>query len=81
MLVNPIDNGLEPKILFMLNHSVCDGDNPAAASRRLQFVAVDSLGTVCNAGLAPHLDVQPIAGDDFWTPLLGGAFRLPTDCR
>jgi len=66
VLVDPNDDGTEPKILFMVDHSVRedDGDQPRAASRRLQFVAIDSQGEATHAGWAPHLDLQPIDDAD-----------------
>lgn len=69
VLVDPNDDGLEPKILFMVDHSVREGisekesDKPHIASRRLQFVEIDSQGNAYHAGWAPHLDLQPI--DDY----------------
>jgi len=69
VLVDPNDDGCEPKILFMIDHSVReglsgeDGTPPKVASRRLQFVEIDQHGNACNAGWAPHLDLQPIDDD------------------
>ncbi|WP_373974152.1 helicase-related protein [Chitinibacter sp. SCUT-21] len=62
VLVDPNDDGIEPKILFMIDHVVRESDpaNPHVASRRLQFVTIDQHGVASNAGWAPHLDLQPI---------------------
>lgn len=66
ILVDPSDDGTEPKILFMVDHSVREanqegGDGkPIIASRRLQFVEIDQAGRALHAGWAPHLDLQPI---------------------
>lgn len=61
VLVDPNDEGIEPKLLFLLDHSVKEGGEPGiVVSRRLQFVSIDRLGTICNAGWAPHLDLNPI---------------------
>ena len=62
VLVNPCDDGVEPRILFMLDHSVreCSGVQPRVASRRLQFVEIDRQGKASQVGWAPHLDLQPI---------------------
>jgi len=69
VLVDPNDDGIEPKVLFMVDHSIREGENagrtqkPAIASRRLQFVEIDQHGNTHHAGWAPHLDLQPI--DDY----------------
>ena len=66
VLVNPGDDGIEPKILFMLDHSVREssGVQPRVVSRRLQFVEIDRQGKAFQAGWAPHLDLQPIGDSD-----------------
>ncbi|MYN14977.1 DUF3883 domain-containing protein [Pusillimonas sp. TS35] len=70
VLVDPNDEGVEPRILFMVDHSIREGESsdaqakPAIASRRLQFVAIDQKGNASFAGWAPHLDLQPIANDE-----------------
>ena len=70
VLVDPNDDGLEPKVLFMVNHTVREGDNSTEfASRRLQFVEIDEKGNAINAGWAPHLDLQPV--DDYDHKLVG----------
>ncbi|MGB4057205.1 MAG: helicase-related protein [Alphaproteobacteria bacterium] len=65
VLVNPNDDGIEPKVLFMISHTVREGggDGKRVVSRRLQFVEIDRHGNATNAGWAPHLDLQPI--DDY----------------
>lgn len=61
VLVDPNDEGVEPNLLFLLDHSVREGgESNIAVSRRLQFVTVDKSGTIQNAGWAPHLDLNPI---------------------
>lgn len=66
VLVDPNDESTEPKILFMIDHSVREGsgDNPIVVSKRLQFIQIDQHGNADNAGWAPHLDLQPIDDDD-----------------
>lgn len=70
VLVDPNDEGVAAKIVFMVDHSVREtrtdkeGDKLRTASRRLQFVAIDSHGHASFAGWAPHLDLQPIDDDD-----------------
>lgn len=69
VLVAPGDDGIEPRVLFMIDHAVREGysekgESPRIASRRLQFVEIDANGKATHAGWAPHLDLQPIASDD-----------------
>ncbi len=66
VLVDPNDDGVEPRILFMVDHSIreANGDQPGVASRRLQFVEIDQYGSASRAGWAPHLDLQPIDNYD-----------------
>lgn len=69
VLVDPSDDGTEPKVLFMIDHSVRESQTPAGASprivsRRLQFVTIDGQGQASHAGWAPHLDLQPIEAQD-----------------
>jgi len=81
VLVDPNDDGLEPKILFMLDHSIREGqpkregEKPRIASRRLQFVEIDSQGNAYHAGWAPHLDLQPI--DDYDRKLVQDVLDAP----
>ena len=65
VLVDPNDDSVDPKVLFMVDHSVreASGDQPRTVSRRLQFVSIDQSGMATHAGWAPHLDLQPI--DDY----------------
>jgi len=66
VLVDPNDDGLEPKVLFMISHEVREagGVGNRVASRRMQFVEIDKHGNSANAGYAPHLDLQPIEQHD-----------------
>ena len=70
VLLDPNDEGVEPKILFMVDHSIREseqgqgGEKPIIASRRLQFVEIDAQGQAHHAGWAPHLDLQPMASED-----------------
>lgn len=65
VLVDPNDDSLDTKLLFLIDHSIREGDEGAlVVSRRLQFVSVDTNGVVQNAGWAPHLDLNPIDSDE-----------------
>lgn len=63
VLVDPHDDGTQPKALFMLDHSVREstGDQPQDISRRLQFVEMTPDGTAHPAPFARHLDLVPIS--------------------
>ncbi|MBT7445237.1 MAG: DUF3883 domain-containing protein, partial [Methylococcales bacterium] len=70
VLVDPNDDSTEPKVLFMVDHTVREsGPNGHVASRRLQFIEIDQQSNAINAGWAPHLDLQPI--DDYDLKLVG----------
>ncbi len=61
VLVDASDMGLTPKVMFIIDHSVKEGADPAhIVSRRMQFVEIDPQGGAINAGWAPHLDLEPI---------------------
>ncbi|MCG7866471.1 MAG: DUF3883 domain-containing protein [Candidatus Thiodiazotropha taylori] len=77
VLVDPNNDGVEPRILFMVDHSVreANGDQPMVASRRLQFVEIDQHGNAFHAGWAPHLDLQPI--DDYDLKLVQDVLDAP----
>lgn len=66
VLVDPADEGDEPRLIMMLEHSIRETSEQAksVASRRLQFVAIDTACRASYAGWAPHLDLQPIADAD-----------------
>ena len=64
VLVDPSDDSTEPKVLFMIDHTVRESNlSDRVASRRLQFVEINEQGNGTNAGWAPHLDLQPL--DDY----------------
>ena len=81
VLVDPNDDGVEPRILFMVDHSVREAkaekssDQPRVASRRLQFVEIDQHGKAFHAGWSPHLDLQPI--DDYDLKLVQDILDAP----
>ncbi len=65
VLVDPADMGITPKVMFIIDHSVKEGADPAhVVSRRMQFVEIDPQGGAINAGWAPHLDLEPIGKAD-----------------
>jgi hypothetical protein len=66
VLLDPNDEGTEPRVLLMIQHSVREGggDPPRIISRRLQFIAINPQGSASFAGWAPHLDLQPLSDTD-----------------
>jgi SNF2 family DNA or RNA helicase len=81
VLVDPNDDGIEPKVLFMVDHSIRESEHQSTdgksviASRRLQFVEIDQNGDTHHAGWAPHLDLQPI--DDYDHKLIQDILSAP----
>ena len=80
VLVDPNDDSEDPKVLFMVDHSVREVQNqsngsPRVVSRRLQFVEIDEKGRATHAGWAPHLDMQPI--DDHDLSLVQDVLKAP----
>jgi len=70
VLVDPNDDSAEPKVMFMVDHTVrAPAQNNEVASRRLQFIEINQQGEAFNAGWAPHLDLQPI--EDYDHKLVG----------
>jgi len=65
VFVDTNDPGTEPRVLFIIDHSVRDGsDEDRTVSRRMQFVSIDADGQAENAGWAPHLDLTPISEEE-----------------
>ena len=65
VLLDPSDDGTEPRLLLLIDHSVKEGaaDDAKIVSRRLQFVSVSPSGETHFAGWAPHLDLVPLGKD------------------
>jgi hypothetical protein len=56
VLIDPSDLGIVPRALFMIDHSVYQGGDPAdLVSRRIQFIEIPRDGRAANAGFSPHL--------------------------
>lgn len=76
VLVDPCDMGITPKVMFIIDHSVREGADPAhVVSRRMQFVEIDPQGNTINAGWAPHLDMESISKADL--ALIQDVFEAP----
>ena len=74
ILVDPVDEGEEANLLFLLTHEIKSGDDQVI-SKRLQFVKVAPDGSTSFAGWAPHLDLDPLDSVD--RPLLGELLTAP----
>ena len=66
VLLDPNDDGTEPRVLFMLDHIVREttashGAVPRDVSRRLQFVEMTADGNAIPAPFARHLDLVPLS--------------------
>lgn len=72
ILIDPTDNGIEPRLLFLIDHIVREGSGDHTVSRRLQFVTMSKNGEISFAGWAPHLDFVAPNTDQMvkLTPLL-----------
>ncbi len=74
ILVDPSDEGEEPRLLVYLEHAVQDGRTVQSGqrrivSRRFEFVELAANGDASEAGWAPYLDCRPIAPEE--TELVG----------
>lgn len=66
ILIDPADDGIEPRLLYFIDHVITDGRKNAnreslMISRRLLFVELDSQGKSTIAGYAPYLDYEPLS--------------------
>jgi superfamily II DNA or RNA helicase len=69
VLLDPNDDGTQPRVLFMLDHSVREStaadaaSQPRDVSRRLQFVEMGQNGEPTPAQFARHLDLVPLSAE------------------
>ena len=76
VLIDPHDMGLIPRVTFIIDHSVKEGNNPdRVVSRRMQFIEIDPQTNPSNAGWAPHLDLESSSETD--QRLLEDVLRAP----
>ena len=65
VLIDPVDTGTEPRVMFLVDHSIRQGgDSGRTISRRVQFIDTTADGKAGNAGWAPHLDLQSASEAD-----------------
>src|ERR1035441_2942497 len=86
VLVDPDDPGQEIRALFYLEHTIQDGridkaGSHRAVSKQLQFIEIDSSGTMKHAGYAPYLDYRATTSEEraAITPELESQVWLKTD--
>jgi superfamily II DNA or RNA helicase len=65
VLVDERDAGTQPRLLFLIEHSIHDGcltssGEPRVVSRRLLFVEIDAAGRARHCMGAPYLDDRPL---------------------
>ena len=76
VLIDTADMGVTPRVMFIIDHAVREGEDLSkVASRRMQFVEIDSNSGAVNAGWAPHLDMQ--AADAADLALIRDVLRAP----
>lgn len=66
IFIDEKDNGVEPRALIYLEHSIVDGrtvagGNRRVVSRQMQFVEIDRQNRARHAGYAPYLDYRPLS--------------------
>lgn len=69
ILVDPSDQGIAPKFLVFLEHSVTDArvntdGGRRVVSRRFEFVTIRPDGSCEPAGYAPYVDYRPLTEDE-----------------
>lgn len=73
ILVDPLDQGEEPRVLYYLEHAIQDSRPGRSGERRvisqqMQFIEINSVGEAKSAGSAPFLQYEPLT--DEFKPLL-----------
>src|SRR5262249_39475495 len=68
-LVDDRDPGMQPRVLFFLEHAVADASTTRSGerrviSKRVLFVELGADGAARHAAYAPYLDYRPLALDD-----------------
>ena len=69
VLVDDLDSGLEPRVLFFLEHSIQNASVTRAGGRqvisqRVLYVEIDAAGNALHTEYAPYLDYRPLAEDE-----------------
>ena len=66
VLVDELDTGTRPRVLFYLEHAIQDGSltrmgDRRVVSRRMLYIELDADGAVRHVHYAPYLDYRPLA--------------------
>ena len=69
ILIDPVDMGIEPRLLFYLEHAIQDARPDRTGSRRivsrqLHFVEIDRNGKTHMVGYAPYLGYRPLTAEE-----------------
>ena len=69
VLVDEGDPGLQPRVLFYLEHAIQDASQTRAGerrviSKRMLYVELDAAGAMHHLHYAPYLDYRPLAEDE-----------------
>ena len=69
VLVDDLDSGSKPRVLFFLDHSVQDASITRSGGRkvisqRVLYVELDATGNARHTEYAPYLDYRPLAEDE-----------------
>jgi len=64
VLVDPWDVGSEPRVMFVIDHTVQEGQSHHVLSRLVRFVKIDRNGKAVDAAWAPHLDLRGVTADE-----------------
>jgi hypothetical protein len=64
VLIDPDDWSAEPRLLFLLDHTVQEGGSGRTLSRLVQFVKIDREGRAVDAAWAPHLDLRAVEPEE-----------------
>jgi len=72
VFIDRADEGTEPHLLFIIDHTVRDGKTDGRGeqrviSRRMQFVLFDEKGNISQGGYAPYLDYDLLSPDELST--------------
>ncbi|MBF0121373.1 MAG: DUF3883 domain-containing protein [Desulfobacterales bacterium] len=81
VLIDCSDEGIEPYILYIIDHKIRDGGvdkhgHQRIVSQRMQFVLTDSKGNISQGGHAPYLDYEETGKEEmiFIEPLFEEAW-------
>jgi hypothetical protein len=69
ILVDPSDEGTEPSVLYIIDHTIQDGGKDKHGlqriiSRRMQFVLINANGNISQGGHAPYLDYEQLNAEE-----------------